>query len=172
MEHLGQSEAFAASLALAVRKLGAAARVTLAACLLQMLAACATGPVPASSGGPQAPGTIALNQTPPNDALVGGGGTGTVSFNGNIYGFSIGGLGVDGSAIAVLATTVEAYQLSNIALFAGTYRQLSDAAPRPSQDSGGLWIQNEHGVVMHLRPPPQGRIPALRGDALRVVLDQ
>ena len=99
-----------------------------------------------------------------------GGGSGTVSFNGKIYGFAIGGVGVDGSAVALLATTGQAYRLSDIALFAGTYRQLSDAAPRPSQDTGGLWIQNEHGVVIHLRSPPQGHIPALRGDILRVVL--
>ena len=154
------------------RRLWTAARATLAACLLQVLAACATAPAPASSGGPQAPGTIALNQAPPNDALVGGGGKGTVSFNGVVYGFAIGGLGVEGSAVAVIATTGEAHQLNNIALFAGTYRQMSDGAPRPSQDSGGLWIQNEHGVVVHLRSPPQGRIPPLRGDALRIVLDQ
>ena len=95
-----------------------------------------------------------------------------MSFNGKVYGFAIGGVGVDGSAVALLATTGQAYRLSDIALFAGTYRQLSDAAPRPSQDTGGLWIQNEHGVVIHLRSPPQGHIPALRGDALRVVLDQ
>ena len=104
--------------------------------------------------------------------MIGGGGSGTVSFNGKVYGFAIGGVGVDGSAVALLATTGQAYRLSDIALFPGTYRQVSDAAPRPSQDTSGLWIQNEHGVVIHLRSPPQGRIPALRGDALRVVLDQ
>jgi hypothetical protein len=154
------------------RRLGAAITAVLAACLLQVLAACGTGTAPASPPATQPAGTVELNQAPPSDALIGGGGSGTVSFNGKVYGFAIGGVGVDGSAVALLATTGQAYRLSDIALFAGTYRQLSDAVPRPSQDTGGLWIQNEHGVVIHLRSPPQGHIPALRGDALRVVLDQ
>ncbi len=148
------------------------AALSLAACLLQVLAACGTNTIPASSGGTQAPGTIELNQqTASDDALFGGGGNGTVFFNGKAYRFAIGGLGVDGSSVAILATTGEAYQLGAIAQFAGTYRQASEGVPRPAQDTSGLWIQNEHGVIIHLRPPPQGRIPALRGDALRVVLD-
>jgi hypothetical protein len=145
--------------------------LALIGCLLQVLAGCGTGTVPAAAGGTQAPGTIDLNQTSSGDALVGGGGNGTVAFNGRIYHFAIGGLGVDGSAVAILATTGEVYQLGDIAQFPGTYRQASDGAPRPSQDSGGLWIQNEHGVIIHLRSPPQGQMPPLHGDAVRVVLD-
>jgi len=156
----------------AARSLRTTTFAMLAAGLLAVLAACQTNTNPASSGGIQAPGTITLNQqTSTDDALFGGGGNGTISFNGTIYRFAIGGLGTDGSAVAILATTGEAFQLGSIGQFAGTYRQVSDSAPRPSQDSSGLWIQNEHGVLMHIRPPPQGRIPALRGDGLRVVLD-
>jgi hypothetical protein len=140
-------------------------------CLLQVLAGCGIGTVPATSGATQAPGTIDLNQTSSGDALVGGGGSGTVAFNGKVYHFAIGGLGVDGSAVAILATTGEVYQLGDIAQFPGTYRQASAGAPRPSQDGSGLWIQNEHGVTMHLRTPPQGQVPALHDDAVRVVLD-
>jgi hypothetical protein len=144
---------------------------TLAGCLLQLLAGCGTGAAPATSGATQAPGTIELNRTSSGDALVGGGGSGTVAFNGMVYRFAIGGLGVDGSAVAILATTGEVYQLGDIAQFPGTYRQASAGAPRPSQDSGGLWIQNEHGVIIHLRAPPQGQVPALHDDAVRVVMD-
>ena len=155
----------------AARTLRVATRAALAAGLLQVLAAC-QNTNPALSGGIQAPGTIALNQqTATDDALFGGGGNGTISFNGTIYRFAIGGLGTDGSAVAILETTGEVYQLGSIGQFAGTYRQATDSAPRPTQDGLGLWIQNEHGVLMHIRPPPQGRIPALRGDGLRVVLD-
>jgi hypothetical protein len=172
MRHIRQSELKSAAQSRAVRRLRMAASAVLAACLLQVLAACGTNTVPAASGGTQPPGTIDLNQqTSSDDALFGGGGNGTVSFNGKVYGFAIGGLGVDGSAVAILATTGEVYQLGAIAQFAGTYRQASDGAPRPAQDTSGLWIQNEHGVIIHLRPPPQGRIPELRGDGLRVVLD-
>jgi hypothetical protein len=151
---------------LAVWKPGA-----LIGCLLQLLAGCGTGAAPAISAATQAPGTIDLNQTPSGDAPLGGGGSGTVAFNGKVYHFAIGGLGVDGSAVAILATTGEVYRLGDIAQFPGTYRQASAGAPRPSQDSSGLWIQNEHGVTIHLRAPPQGQVPALHDDAVRVVMD-
>lgn len=140
-------------------------------CLLQVLAGCGSAAVPAATGGTQAPGTIDLNQAAPRDTLVGGGGGGTVAFNGKVYHFAIGGLGVDGSAVAILATTGEVYRLDNIAQFPGTYRQANADAPRPSQDSSGLFIQNEHGVVIHLEAPPQGQVPALHDDAVRVILD-
>lgn len=153
------------------RGLSAATSTVLLVCLWQVLAACGTGTVPTPSGGLQAPGAIELNQTSSGDALVGGGGKGTVSLNGNVYRFAIGGLGVDGSAVAIVATTGEAYQLRDVAQFPGTYRKLNVGASRPSQDSSGLWIQNEHGVIIHLRSPPQGQLPALHGDAVCVVLD-
>ena len=172
MRQILQPETTTARQSRAARGLRATTFAVLAAWMLSVLAACQINTNPASSGGIQAPGTIDLNQqTSTDDALFGGGGNGTISFNGTVYRFAIGGLGTDGSAVAILATTGEVYQLGSIGQFAGTYRQASDGAPRPSQDSLGLWIQNEHGVLMHIRPPPQGRIPALRGDGLRVVLD-
>jgi hypothetical protein len=172
MRQIRQPETATALQSRAARSLRATTFAVLAAWMLMALAGCQTNTIPASSGGIQAPGTIELNQqTSTDDALFGGGGNGTISFNGTVYRFAIGGLGTDGSAVAILATTGEVYQLGSIGQFAGTYRQASDSAPRPSQDSSGLWIQNEHGVLMHIRPPPQGRIPVLRGDGLRVVLD-
>ncbi len=105
------------------RVIGAAA---LAACLSLALAACGTGAAPAPSHVAQAPGTVELNNAPPNDVPPGGGGTGTVFFNGTLYRFAIGGLGVEGSAIAILQTSGEVYQLADIARFPGTYRR----APR------------------------------------------
>ena len=139
-------------------------------CLLQVLVGCGPATVTATPGGTQAPGTIDLNQTSSDDALVGGGGSGTVAFNGKVYHFAIGGLGVDGSAVAILATTGEVpargYRTVSRHISTGERR-----CPQPSQDSGGLWIQNEHGVIIHLKAPPQGHVPALHDDAVRVVLD-
>jgi hypothetical protein len=144
----------------------------LAACLSFALAACGTGAAPAQSNVARVPGAIELNNVAPNDVPPGGGGTGTVFFNGTIYRFAIGGLGVEGSSIAILQTSGEVYQLSDIARFPGTYRRAPSAAVIPGQSSGGLWLQNEHATIMHLQVPPQGRLPDLGGDALRIVLDQ
>jgi hypothetical protein len=114
---------------------------------------------------------VELNQSPPNDVPLGGGGTGTVFFNNTLYHFAISGLGINGSAVAIIQTSGEAYQLSDIGRFSGTYRR-APAAVMPGQPAGGLWLENERATVLHLRAPPQGRLPDLGNDALRVVLDQ
>jgi hypothetical protein len=131
------------------------------------------GCTPAAQPQPaEAPGTVELNQGPPNDVLLGGGGTGTVDFRGTIYHFAIGGLGVQGSAVAVLRTTGEVYRLQDIARFAGTYRRTSDTPVIKGQSAGGLWLENEHATIMHLGVPPGGRMPDIGNDALRVDLDR
>jgi hypothetical protein len=143
----------------------------LAAILLPMLAACGAGPVQSDLA--ETPGTVELNQAPPNDVPLGGGGTGTVFFHGRIYRFAIGGLGVDGSAVAVIQTSGEVYRLRDIGQFPGTWRRAPSASiPLGQQPDGGLWLQNEHAVTMHLKNPPGGHMPDIGSDAVRVVLDQ
>jgi hypothetical protein len=156
----------------AVRALSRTALAALAAGLSLALAACGTGAGPVQSGVAQAPGTVELNNAPPNDVPPGGGGTGTVFFNGTLYRFAIGGLGVEGSSIAIRQTSGQVYRLANIARFPGTYRRAPSASVIPGQSSGGLWLQNEYATIMHLNAPPQGRLPELGDDALRIVLDQ
>ena len=142
----------------------------LVAILSPILAACSAGP--AQSDLAEAPGTVELNQAPPNDVPFGGGGTGTVFFHGKIYRFAIGGMGVDGSAVAIIQTSGEVYRLANIGQFPGTWRRAPSGSIAPGQPGGGLWLQNEHAVTMHLRTPPGGRMPDIGSDAVRVVLDQ
>ena len=136
------------------------------------LAACGTAVAPAQSDLAESPGTVELNQAPTNDAGMGGGGTGTVFFRGQLYHFAIGGDGVDGSAVAVIQTSGEVFHLQQIGRFAGTYRRASGTAIVPGQPSSGLWLQNEQATVIHLRVPPGGRMPDIGTDAVRVVLDQ
>jgi hypothetical protein len=144
----------------------------LAVGLSLLVAACATGVAPVQSVSARAPGSVELNKAPPNDIPPGGGGTGTVYLHGTVYHFAIGGLGVDGSAIAIMQTSGEVYRLEDIGRFSGTYRLAPNAAITPGQTGSGLWLQNEHATIMHLDVPPQGRMPDLRNDAVRVVLDQ
>jgi hypothetical protein len=142
----------------------------LLAILPPILAACS--PAPAQSDLAEAPGTVELNQAPPNDVPFGGGGTGTVFFHGKLYRFAIGGMGVDGSAVAIIQTSGEVYRLGDIAQFPGTYRRAPSGSIAPGQPGGGLWLQNERAVTMHLRTPPGGRMPDIGTDGVRVVLDQ
>jgi hypothetical protein len=141
------------------------------AVLSLILAACGTGADPAPSNIARTPGAVALNQGRSDDIPPGGGGTGTVFFHGNVYRFAIGGLGIEGSAVAIIRTSGEVYRLTEIARFPGNYRQAPGASIIGGQ-GGGLWLQNESATVLHLRDPPQGRMPDIGDDALRVVLDQ
>lgn len=140
--------------------------------LALMLSACGTNTGPAQASLAYSPGAVQLNQTRPVDVPIGGGGTGTVFFNGKMYGFSLGGMGVDGSAVAIIRTTGEVYRLVNIVQFPGNYRRAPSAAVVPGQSGGGLWLQNEHATVLHLADPPGGRMPDIGSDSLRIVLDR
>ena len=135
-------------------------RSILLALLLTVACTSATAPVPV-----ERQGTVELNQGPPNDAALGGAGNGTVFFDGQSYRFVIGGLGVEGSGIALLQTTGQVYQLSNISGFVGTYRKVPGNAPGPD-----LWLRNERGTLMRIAVPPEGRIPDIGSDAVRIEL--
>jgi len=143
----------------------------LATGLLPALAACMTTAQtrPDTS---EAPGTVELNQAPSNDIPPGGGGSGSVFFRGKLYHFAIGGLGVDGSAVAIIQTTGRVYRMQGIAMFPGTYRQAPRNIELPAQTGAGVWLTNEHGVLIHLSAPPQGKMPDIDGDGVRVVIDQ
>ena len=142
----------------------------LAMSLSLILSACVNSAVPVQANLVEVPGTVELNQAPPTDVPSAGGGTGTVFFHGNVYEFAIGGLGLDGSAVAIIRTTGEVYQLADIARFSGIYRKVPAGSVVPGQPSGGLWLQNERATILHLQAPPGGRMPDIGGDAVRVVL--
>ena len=135
-----------------------------------VVAACAPPVAPAQPD--LAPGTVELNQGPPSDALLGGSGTGILAYHGQAIRFAISGVGVDGAAVAVLQTSGEVVDLKNLAAFPGTYRRTPVAPVGSAQHSGGLWLQNEQATILHLVAPPQGRIPDIGNDAIRIVLDQ
>lgn len=137
----------------------------LIAAVSTLLAACGTAP---TSPQPEPPsGTIELNQTPLTFS-DGGGGTGTLYFQGQPHQFTIGGLGVGGEGVAILQTSGEAYRLGSFARFAGTYRK-APAEAVLNHNAGGLWLQNAaNGVLLHLQPPPGGRIPPIGSDAVLI----
>ncbi len=144
----------------------------LAATTLLLLASCAAHVSVPVSGGAPGPGAVQLNQAPPSDALAGGSGSGTVEFRGQAWPFSIGGEGVDGAALAVLRTSGEAYRLDDITSFPGTYRRAPADAIPAGQTGKGLWLRNEHGALLHLLVPPQGRMPDIGTDAVHIMLGQ
>lgn len=152
--------------ALPARHITARLRIAL---LPLLLAACANNTAP-SLPKPVVPppsGTIEMNRKPLKEELIAGGGNGVVYFDGNRYGFAASGLGVYGDAVANVQAIGRVSQMSNLSQFPGTYRQIANPG---GPSNGDLWMRNEYGVVIHLQAPPQGQLPDLDGDALRVEL--
>jgi hypothetical protein len=139
--------------------------------LLGLLAALAACSPAGSTTTAEKPGTIQLNQGPSSDIPPGGGGRGTLFFQNTLYSFTISGLGVDGSAVAIIQTTGQVYRLQDVSMFAGTYRKVPEGVELPAAAGNDLWLQNEHHTLMRLAAPPQGRLPNIDDDAVRVVMD-
>lgn len=95
-----------------------------------------------------------------------GGGSGTLSYNGNAYTFTIGGLGVGGIGASTVDAEGEVYKLRNLSQFAGSYAQASYGFVIGATSRGDLWMQNGAGVIMHLKAKREGLMLSLGGDAI------
>jgi hypothetical protein len=111
-------------------------------------------------------GTVDMNQV--QVAYIGnaGGGSGTLYYHGNSYPFAVGGLGVGGIGASTVDAAGEVYKLRNLSQFAGSYAQASYGFVVGSTSSGDLWMQNEAGVIMHLKAKRTGLMLSLGGDAV------
>jgi hypothetical protein len=138
----------------------------LAAVLLALLV---TSPTLAADEKPSA--SVEIQQT--QIAFIGSGnlGGGKLFFQGKTYPFTIGGLGVGGFGISTMTATGNVYHLTNVSQFAGAYVQGRVGVTVGSSDNGGLWLQNDAGVVMQLKAKREGLALSLGGDAIYVRFD-
>jgi hypothetical protein len=110
--------------------------------------------------------TVSMDQV--QVAYIGnaGGGTGTLFYRGRAYPFKVGGLGVGGIGASTIDAKGEVYKLSSVAAFPGTYGQASYGFVFGTKSAGDLWLQNESGVIMHLKAKRTGLMLSLGGDAV------
>ena len=102
----------------------------------------------------------------------GSGGAGVLSFRGVQYTFDVGGVGVGGIGLSTIEATGEVYNLRDLGQFPGTYGQARyglRSAPRVAAISG---MQNEAGVIMHLKAKRTGLMLSLGGDAVVISMRQ
>ena len=78
----------------------------------------------------------------------------------------VGGLGVGGIGASTVDALGEVYKLRNLSQFPGSYAQASYGFVVGSTSSGDLWMQNEAGVIMHLKAKRTGLMLSLGGDAV------
>lgn len=99
-----------------------------------------------------------------------GGGHGTLRFRGREHAFSVGGLGVGGIGISSIDASGEIYDLKSLADFPGAYAQGRVGFALGDTSKGDLWLQNENGVIMHLKARRTGLMLSLGGDAVVITM--
>jgi hypothetical protein len=111
-------------------------------------------------------GTVRMDQV--QAAYIGSasGGSGTLFYRGRTYPFTIAGLGVGGIGASTIDATGDVYNLPSVNLFPGAYAQGRYGFVVGTTSAGDLWLQNESGVVMHLKAKREGLMLSLGGDAM------
>jgi hypothetical protein len=141
------------------------------ACLL-LLAGC-TGSVqvgPAAVAGLTPSGTVDMQEVQVAYLASGGGGSGTLFYQGGAYPFSIGGLGVGGIGASTISAAGEVYKLNSLAQFPGAYVQGRYGFALGDRSGGDLWLQNNAGVILHLKAKREGLMLSLGGDAIAITM--
>ena len=159
-----------------LRRAGVRTAVT-AACVAALLVACSsdkssTNGAPPTLDGKPPSGFVDMNEV--QVAYIGsaGGGSGTLTFQGQSYPFSVGGLGVGGIGVSTIDAKGEVYSLYRVSDFPGAYGQGRYGAVAGTASIGDLWLENPNGVVMHLKAKREGLMLSLGGDAVVVTMQQ
>ena len=104
-------------------------------------------------------GTVSMDEVQVAYIGSGGGGSGTLFYQGQAYPFAVGGLGVGGIGASTISAEGEVYKLNSVAMFPGAYGQARYGLALGNASMGDLWLQNR-GWGNHA---PKGK--ALRPDA-------
>jgi hypothetical protein len=117
-------------------------------------------------------GTVDMHEV--QAAYIGSGstGTGVLFFRGTEYPFEVGGVGVGGFGLSTIDATGEVYNLRELGQFPGTYGQARYGFAIGTLSGGDLWMQNEAGVIMHLKAKGEGLMLSLGGDAVVIRMRQ
>ena len=113
-------------------------------------------------------GTVDMQQVQAAYLVSGGGGNGTLYYRGAAYPFNIGGVGIGGIGASTIDAAGEVYKLKSLANFAGSYAQARYGIVVGNASAGDLWLQNDAGVIMHLKAKRTGLMLSLGADAIVV----
>jgi hypothetical protein len=116
--------------------------------------------------------TVTMNEV--QAAYIGnaGGGSGTLQYQGVAYPFNVAGIGVGGIGASTLDAVGDVYNLPSANLFPGSYAQGQYGFVIGTMSRGDLWLQNQAGVVMHLKGKREGLMLSLGGDAMIINMAQ
>ncbi len=115
-------------------------------------------------------GTVDMQEVQVAYLASGGGGSGTLFYRGGAYPFTIGGLGVGGIGASTISAAGEVYKLNTLAQFPGAYVQGRYGFALGNLSGGDLWLQNDAGVILHLKAKREGLMLSLGGDAIAIAM--
>jgi hypothetical protein len=117
-------------------------------------------------------GTVDMQEV--QAAYIGSGsaGTGVLFFRDVQYPFEVGGVGIGGFGLSTINARGEVYNLRELWQFPGTYGQARYGFAIGTASGGDLWLQNESGVIMHLKAKREGLMLSLGGDAVVISMRQ
>jgi hypothetical protein len=128
-------------------------------------------PAPSQAQQPVQSGTVEIDQVQAAFLISGNLGGGVLTFEGNRYGFTIGGLGMGGIGLSSIHATGEVYNLNRLIDFAGPYVQARTGFALGNDGMGTLVLQNNRGVYITLRSQRRGLALSLGGDAVYIQFD-
>lgn len=140
-----------------------------------MLAACSTiGGVklgPKSVEGKSPSGFVEMHEVQAAYIGSGAGGGGTLYFHGREYPFGLGAAGIGGIGLSTVEANGDVYNLERVEQFPGTYGQARYGFAIGTESGGDLWLQNEQGVILHLKAKRTGLMLTLGGDAVIISMN-
>lgn len=114
------------------------------------------GPALAADISKKPSGRVTIDETQFGLILGGSVGNGKLTYKGKSYRFKLSGLSLGANVGVSKSRAVgKVYDLRSLSKFPGTYTKL-DASVALGGGIGGLQMQNENGVIMHLESRTQG----------------
>jgi hypothetical protein len=101
-----------------------------------------------------------------------GAGKGTLYYEGQAYAFQVVGSVFGPGGVEKITASGPVYKLASLSDFAGRYAQGTGAGGFSSSGSSDLWLQNEHGVIMHLQGTSSGAMLSLGREAIYIRMPQ
>ena len=98
------------------------------------------------------------------------GGSGTLTFNGQNYGFKLLGSVVGPGGAAKTEAVGEVYRLNNLLDFGGLYSESTGKAGLERSGMSELWLENKAGVILHLIGTTQGIVLTLGRNEVEIRL--
>jgi hypothetical protein len=110
-------------------------------------------PTTASIRGLRPSGTVTMTQV---FLSASGVGSGTLTFRGRTYPFTMLGSLIGLGAISTLQASGEVYHLNDVSQFSGSWIQGTGSLAITTKANGELWLENRNGVIMRLSAAQAG----------------